>query len=58
MKTPKEVLREVCRYKDADDMEDSDDVTISEAKQAMEAYHAQLVPKSREEAIKIITGLL
>jgi len=41
IKTKEEILRKVCKYTDIDTMEFDDDITVSEALEAMEEYRQQ-----------------
>jgi len=45
-KTAEEILRRECNYPDNDIMEDSDDITVGEALEAMQEYASQEVRKS------------
>lgn len=44
MKSKEEILREVCRYHEDDEMQQNDDITIGEAKEAMQEYIDQVKP--------------
>ena len=49
MKTYREILREVCGYSEADELETSDDITVEEAIEANEIYCRQYWMSSRCE---------
>ena len=48
-KIAKEILRKVCKYTDIDTMEFDDDITVSEALEAMEKYCQQLQKVEQED---------